>query len=106
MDSKELQKKMDVMWKKMKKDLDGVWKETSVLVTKGEKFFKSSTKKGQQELEVISLSMQREKLYYELGKVVSIVPQRPSTTKKKQALIKKIKAIAEKIKKLKRAIKK
>ena len=106
MDTTDLQKKVDVMWKKIRKDLDGVWKDTSVLIDKGEKFLKDTSKKGQQELEVVSLSLQREKLYYDLGKLISTGSKSQVTTKKKQALVKKIVGIGDTIKKLKKAIKK
>ena len=103
MESKDMQKKMEDLWKKMGKDFDELLRQSSNLVKKGEVFLKDTSKKGQIELEVISLSLQKEKLYYELGKTMGATPKKKDYLKKKTKIMNQIKVIDKKVKVLKRA---
>lgn len=71
MDKKEVKKRVEAIWKEAKKDLDKVLKETTILVKKGEKQLKDISGKSKVQAEIISLKLQREKFYYELGKLVA-----------------------------------
>lgn len=102
MESNDVKKAMDQLWKKVKDDFDGLLKDSSVLIKKGEGFLKDVSQKGQTELEIVSLSLQREKLYYELGKIEGSIPKKRNAAKKKAAALAKIKKIDERIRKLKR----
>lgn len=100
MEMKELKKKMDALWKIVKKDLDKGLKDTTTFAKKGEVYLKDVSEKGKEKVEALAFSLKREKLYYELGKVLSALP------KSKWARSKKIGDITLKIKDLTRQIKK
>ena len=67
---------------------------------KGESYIKDFFEKGRDKLEELALSLQREKLYYELGKVISILPKKRWTESKKvEGIVNKIRRINRQIKK-------
>ena len=96
----ELKKKIDSLWKSAKKDLEKVLKDTTRLIKKGEDYIKDFSEKGKDKLEKLTLSLQREKLYYELGKIISNLPKKRWTENKR------IEEIVSKIRKINRQIKK
>jgi len=96
----KLKKKMDSLWKLAKKDLEGILKDTTKLMKKGENYIKDFSERGKDKLEKLTLSLQREKLYYELGKSISNLP------KKRWVENKRIEEIVSKIRKINRRIKK
>lgn len=103
MERKELEKKIDRLWKITQKDLGKVLKGAERLVKKGETYIKDKSEKGKKELEKITLILQREKLYYELGKTIANRPKRKGPyAKKTRGILDKIKDIKLKIKKLKK----
>ncbi len=83
MEMKDLRKKMDNLWKIAKKDLDKALKDTSTLAKKGEVYLKDVSEKGKDKVEALTLSLKREKMYYELGKALSALPKSkwPKNTK-------------------------
>ena len=95
----ELKKKIDSLWKLAKKDLEKVLKDTTKLMKKGEEYIKDLSERGKDKLEKLTLSLQREKLYYELGKTVSNLPKRRWVENKR------IEEIVSKIRKINRQIK-
>lgn len=98
----ELKRKIDSLWKSTKKDLEKVLKDTTKLMKKGESYIKDFSEKGKDKLEELALSLQREKLYYELGKVISTLPKKRWTENKKvEEIVNKIRRINRQIKKRK-----
>jgi len=98
----ELRKKMDSLWKSVKKDLEKVLKDTTKLIKKGEDYIKDFSEKGKDKLEKLTLSLQREKLYYELGKSISNLPKKRWTENKRiEEIVSKIRRINRQIKKKK-----
>jgi len=83
---------VDRLWPKAKKELDkGVENAKKVLV-QSEKYLKEISEKGVAQTKKISLSLKREKAYYDLGKVIaSTAAANWKTNRKITSLIKKIK---------------
>ena len=103
MKRKEFEKKVDKLWKVAKKDLGKVSKDTMSLVKKGETYLKEISKKGEENLESMVLALQREKLYYELGKSVASISKRKWAKNKRVGnSIAKIKSLSRKIRRLKK----
>jgi len=101
MKKKEIQQRLNKLWKLGKKDLDEILKEATSLAKKGEIQIKQASKKAEQNLEAMVLSLQREKLYYELGKSLTRSPKKKWTKNKTiDRLSIKIKNISRNIKKL------
>jgi len=102
MKNKELKQKIDRLWKLSKKDLERMLKDTSSLVKRGEGYIKEISKKGEKNLEVMLLSLQKERLCYELGKCLAGLSKKKWESSKKIAnFLNKIKDINRNIKKLK-----
>ncbi|MFH1577925.1 MAG: hypothetical protein ABIC18_02515 [Candidatus Omnitrophota bacterium] len=100
MKKKEFKRKVDKLWKQGKKDLDKILKETSHMIKTGESHIKEMSKKAEENLEVMVLSLQREKLYYELGKSAVNLPKgKWESSKTLDSLLTKIKDINRKVKK-------
>ena len=97
---KDLKEKINSLWRSTKKDLDKIIKDTTQLARKGEEYIKDISEKGKKRLEYLSLFLQREKLYYQLGKKIS------STSSHRWGKDKKIEEILKKIRKINRKIKK
>ena len=102
MAKKDMKQKMDIIWKKTRRDIDKLMKEADVMMKKGEKHLKDISGKGKNNLDVLNLTLQREKLYYELGKVVAQISQSKDVdVKKEHSLLNEIKTIDIQIEKLK-----
>ena len=102
MESKVFKKKVEKLWKSTRKDLSKFLKDAERLVKKGEVYIKDKSEKGKKELEIITLTVQRERLSYELGKTVAKHPNsKDGYSKKALNLLNKIKGINRKIKRLK-----
>ena len=101
MKTKELKRKIDKVWRVGKKDLDKILKDSSRLVKKGETQIKDISKKAEKNLEVMVLSLQREKLYYELGKYLAKLTKNKWTdSRKAKNFLSKIKNTSRKINRL------
>lgn len=88
------------LWARTKKDLDKALEETTSLIKKGEQHLKEMSEKSKERLELMSLKLKRENLYYKLGKAVA------STSKSKWLENKKIEKLVNEIKKINREIRK
>ncbi len=98
MEKEDFKKKIDKMWKASKKDMEKVIKNAEILAKKGEIYLKDKSAEGKVQLEIASLSLQREKLYYDLGKTLAkTVKTKWSTDKKVLLITNKIKIINLKI---------
>ena len=103
MEGKELKKKIDKLWKSSKKDLDKALKKAERLAKEGEHYIKDKSEKAKKQLEIMALSLQREKIYYELGKTIAKLPKNKwATAKKTQGFLSKIRGINIKIGKIKK----
>ena len=71
LDKSSLKKVVDKFWPRTKKELEKASKNAKVLLAKGEKYLKGVSEKGVQHTKKISLSLKREKLYYNLGKTIA-----------------------------------
>ncbi len=98
MKKEDFKKKIDKMWQVSKKDMEKVLKNAEILAKKGECYLKDKSVEGKVQLEIASLALQREKLYYELGKTLAkTVKTKWSTDKKVLEITNKIKIINLKI---------
>ena len=89
-------------WPKTKKELEKGMAATKSMLIKGEKHLKDLSEKGIVKAKKISLSLLREKVYYNLGKSIAITPATKwKTSKKVGDLINEIKALNCEIKKIK-----
>jgi len=96
------EKAMAKVWPNTKKELERMMKNTKALLDKGEKYFKDVSEKSLNSTKKLSLSLQKEKLYYDLGKAAATVPTaKLSTSKKISSLKSKIVKIEREIKKIK-----
>ena len=87
-------------WPKTKKELERAMKNAKIMLSKGEKYLKDVSDKGVEQTKKISLSLKREKLYYDLGKTLA------TTSANKWGGSKKIKTALSEIKKIDKDIKK
>lgn len=70
-DKGSLKKTVDKFWPRTKKELEKVRENAKVLLVKGEKYLREVSEKGARHTKKISLSLKREKLYYNLGKTIA-----------------------------------
>lgn len=98
MRKKEFKKRVDRLWVTTKKDLNNVLKDGTQLLKQGEIYIKDQSEKGKRKLEAMTLALEREKLYYELGKSLASQPK-GRFSKKSEDLLIKIKKINRNIKK-------
>ena len=100
MKKKTLEQQLEGLWKVAKKDWDRISKDTVSLIRKGEVYIKDKSEEGKKALTIMAFSLQREKLYYELGKTVAKAPKkRKKTSKKVLSLLSQIKRVSLNIKK-------
>lgn len=100
---KNLKKTLAKLWKASKKEFDKMTKETAVLLKKGEKHLKEASHKSKEAMELINASLQREKVFYQLGKTVSSLPKTKwPSSKKVNSLLKEHAKLTEEIKKIKK----
>lgn len=93
---------IDKMWPKTKKELEKALQNTKALIGKGEEYIKGVSEKGAKQARKLSLSLKREKLYYNLGKgMVKVSPSQWSKSKKIDSAVKEIKNISKEIKRIK-----
>ena len=97
-----LKQTMDKIWPKTRKELEKALKNTKKLIVKGEKQVKTLSEKGAEQTKKLSLSLKKEKLCYDLGKVVANMPQNKWVKSKKvNDLVKEFKILNREIKKIK-----
>ncbi len=96
-----LRGRLQELWKNSVAEYDKMTKETSKLLKKGEKNWKKISKKSQDRMEAVNLSMRKEKICYQMGKTLARLPKsRWTKTKKVDSMIKEIKDLNKKIKEL------
>ena len=99
----ELKKNMDKLWKYVKKDLQATQEDMTRLLKSSEVQIKELSVKSKIKLEEMSAALEREKLYYDLGKTVSAAHKKNKKFDAKSPIIlKKIRSLDTKIKKLQR----
>jgi len=86
------------LWPKTKKELEKALDSTKKAIDTGEKYLKELSEKGIEKTRKISLSLKREKIYYELGRAVAM------TAKSKWQDAKEIDDLVDEIKKLTKEI--
>ena len=59
----QLKQKMDNLWKAHKKDFDKAVKTADKFVRDGERYIKDKSEKGKDKLEIMVLTLQKEKLF-------------------------------------------
>ncbi len=97
-----LQEFVDKVWPKTKKELEKVAENAKKMLAKGESYLKEVSEKGVEQSKKISLSLKKEKLYYDLGKAVSSCDLAElSSNKKVNGILKNIKKLEISIKKIK-----
>ncbi len=97
-----LKETFDKMWPKAKKELDKGVKNARKILIKSEKYLKELSEKGAAQTKKLSLSLKREKAYYDLGKAISAVPTTKwKASRKISLLIKGIKDLDRDINKIK-----
>ncbi len=90
------------VWPKTRKELENALEITKGMIDKGEKYLKNVSEKGAQQTKKLSLSLNREKLYYDLGKLVSRTPKTKwKSNQKIRSSVKIIKDLTKDIKKIK-----
>ncbi|MCP4652415.1 MAG: hypothetical protein GY858_03390 [Candidatus Omnitrophica bacterium] len=90
------------VWPKTKKELERAMKNAKQMIDKGEKHLKSLSEKGIDNTKKLSLSLKREKVYYDLGKVTAVTSKSKwSSTKKIDDLIQKAKDLTREMGKIK-----
>lgn len=101
----DIRKKVEKLWKDHKKDVDSIIKNTQKLTKQGERYIKDTSEKGRIQFEIMTLSLQKEKLIYELGKIIARLPKNKwAKSKKPINLASKIRSINLKIGKKKREL--
>jgi len=91
------------IWPKTKKELEKAADNAKKMLVKGEEYLKEVSEKGALKTKEISLNLKKEKIYYDLGKVVATCGiTKVSTSKKVKALLKQIKDIDAEVKKIKK----
>jgi len=97
-----LKEVVEKVWPKTKKELEKGMKNAKIMLNKGEKYLKDVSDKGIEKTKKISLSLKREKLYYDLGKVTATTAvDKWGSSKKIQAALKAINDLTRQIKKIK-----
>lgn len=90
------------VWPKTKKEMERGIKETKKMLNKGEKYLKNVSEKGLKQSKKLSLSLKKEKIYYDLGKAVAQTSLTQwSTNKRIDSLLKQIKSLNREIAKIK-----
>ena len=97
----KLQKLIEKAWPKTKMEMDKAVKSTKETIRRSEIYLAKLSKKGARETQKFSLGLQKERLYYELGKAVINAGTKWKTNKKVGALLREVKKIDSKIKKIK-----
>ncbi len=90
------------IWPMTKQELEKGIDNAKKMMVKGEKYLKSVSEKSINQTKKLSLSLRKEKLYYDLGKTVaSMAATKFKSSKKISSLRKQIKDLDKEIKKIK-----
>lgn len=92
---------IEKIWPNTKNELEKIIVNAKKMLDKGEGYLKNVSDKSISQTKKISLILLKEKLYYDLGKILSTVSSnRWKTNKKINLLLEKIKSINSEIKKI------
>jgi len=98
----KLRKAINKLWPKTKIELEKARKATKVLIDRGEVHIKKASKTSAREIKKLSLTLQKEKLYFTLGKsVVATARSQWAKNKRISSIIKEIKSAERRIKAIK-----
>lgn len=90
------------IWPLAKKEIEKGVKNAKKMLAAGEKYLRELSEKGMEKTKKTSLSLKKEKLYYDLGKAVATASSANlSQNKKASKLIAEIKTLNRQIKKIK-----
>ncbi|MDD3296831.1 MAG: hypothetical protein PHU64_05670 [Candidatus Omnitrophica bacterium] len=90
---------VEKIWPKTQVELEKAIKNAKKLLNSGEKYLKDVSEIGKKNTQKISMNIKREKLCYDLGKLISSTSQSKwATDKKIDRLIKEIKRLSRKVK--------
>ena len=93
-----LKETFDRIWPQAKKEIDKGVINAKKMLSQSEKYLKKLSVKGAAQTKKLSLSLNREKTYYVLGKAVSASPSTKwKTSRKISSLVKKIKNLDKNI---------
>ena len=102
LDSKKFHEMVDKVWPKTKVELEKGIEVTKKLIDQGQKNLKTLSDESVKNTKKLSLSLKREKLYHDLGKVIANMPEgRWSESEKVREFINRSKELEQEIKKLK-----
>jgi len=100
--NKGFKEMMDKLWPKTQREIEKAVKHTKKALKEGEKYLKEFSEKGAKETKKLSLSLKKEKLYYDLGKTVAKTAVNKCQGNKRIAGLKKqIKDLEKEIKNIK-----
>ncbi len=98
----KIKEMVEKIWPVTKKELEKVMNNTKGLIDKGEAYLKDVEKKGAENVKKMSLSVKKEGMYYNLGKLIANTPRAKwSKTKKIGELLTKIDNLDKEIKNIK-----
>jgi len=102
MDTKDLKKTIDELWPKTKQELEKAIGNAKGFLDRSEASLKALSEKSAASVKELTLTIKKDKLYFELGKVVAATSTSQwSTNKKIAALLAEIKRIEREIRKAK-----
>ena len=102
MENEKFNEFVNRVWPKTKRELEKGMVQTRKLIDQSEVYIKDLSKKGMVQTQKLSLTLKKEKLCRDLGKLVAGLPKAKwETTRKIGSLIRQIKAVDRTIKKLK-----
>jgi vacuolar-type H+-ATPase subunit H len=97
-----LQEFVEKAWPKTKQELEKAAENAKKMLAKGESYLKEVSDKGIEKTKKMTLSIRKEKLYYDLGKAVSSAGlTKISSNKKISKVLREIKKLDSQIKKIK-----
>jgi hypothetical protein len=106
-DLRSLQLKVSKAFKQASRHLEGVSKDTKVLVKRGEDELIKMSKIGKTQLEILALSVKKEQLYRQIGmKVWQLSTKGQLTTEKLKTFCKELSAVNKKVKSRKKSLNK
>jgi hypothetical protein len=92
---------MDRVWPRTKKELEKAGENAKKLLNKGEAYLRDVSERGVEQTKKLSLSIKKEKLYYDLGKTAANSPvSKWPKNKKISLLVKTIKKLDTQIKQI------
>jgi len=93
---------VEKVWPKTKKELEKAADNAKKMLNKGEVYLKDVSDKSIAQAKRLSLSLKKEKLFYDLGKAVAATNlEKVKTDKKVNGLLRKIKSLDSQIAKIK-----